>query len=151
VADIVDSAVRSRMMRAIGSKNTKQEVSLRKLLHRKGFRYRLHSRNVPGKPDIVFPAHRAVVFVHGCFWHGHDCSLFRLPGTRPEFWSAKIARNGQRDSEVLGQLDSLGWRHLVVWECAIRGQGKSALETTADRVAAWLLSRRRRLEIRGPR
>lgn len=149
MADIVDAATRSRMMSGIRSTNTRQEVALRKLLHRRGFRYRLHSKAVPGRPDLVFPAYRAAVFVHGCFWHGHDCRLFRLPATRTEFWRDKISRNGRRDLEVQRQLDDLGWRHLVVWECATRGQGDSAAEKVADRVAGWLRSQRRHAEIRG--
>lgn len=149
MADIVDAATRSRMMRGIGSKNTQQEVSLRKLLHRKGFRYRLHARDVPGKPDIVLPRYRAAIFVHGCFWHGHDCRLFRMPGTRQEFWSEKIGRNGRRDAQVREELDAAGWRYFVVWECATRGQGKNATVTAAAKVAAWLKSRRRHGELRG--
>ena len=91
--DIVDSATRSRMMAGIRSTNTRPELAIRKALHAAGFRYRLHPRDVPGKPDMAFARYRAAVFVNGCFWHGHDCPLFRLPDTRREFWSAKIERN----------------------------------------------------------
>ncbi len=138
------------MMSGIGSKNTKQEVSLRKLLHRMGFRYRLHARNVPGKPDIVLPRYRAAVFVHGCFWHGHDCNLFRLPGTRREFWKEKIERNGRRDAQVRSLLDAAGWRSFVVWECATRGKGTKGSAQAAGKVAAWLKSGRKHGELRGP-
>ncbi len=98
--DIVAPAVRSRMMAGIRGRNTKPEIFIRKALHARGFRYRLHPRAVPGVPDFTLPRWRAAVFVHGCFWHGHDCPLFRLPGTRPDFWLAKIERNRARDAEV---------------------------------------------------
>jgi len=136
-------------MSGIRSKNTRQEVTLRKLLHRKGFRYRLYTTTVPGRPDMVFPAYRAAVFVHGCFWHGHDCRLFKLPGTRTEFWRDKIGRNSRRDLEVRHLLEAQGWRHMVVWECAARGGGDDAMEKVADSVAGWLRSPRRHAEIRG--
>jgi DNA mismatch endonuclease (patch repair protein) len=99
---------------------------------------------------MIFPALRAAVFVHGCFWHGHDCRFFRLPGTRPDFWGAKIARNRERDAEVRTQLAEAGWRYLVVWECALRGQGRDAPEAVANGVAAWLRSKAASSEIRGP-
>lgn len=150
VPDVVDAATRSRMMAGIRAKNTRLELAIRKALHRKGFRYRLHSPRVPGMPDIVFPAYKAAVFVHGCFWHGHDCRFFRLPHTRRKFWSAKIARNRQRDAEVAEELKRAGWRRLVVWECAARGQGSEAIAAVADRMADWLTSNRSCGEIRGP-
>ena len=109
------------MMAGIRGRNTRPELVIRKALHARGFRYRLHVAGLPGKPDIVLPRFRAVIFVHGCFWHGHDCPLFRLPATRSEFWEAKISRNRERDREVLGALKTTGWRCLTVWECAIRG------------------------------
>jgi DNA mismatch endonuclease, patch repair protein len=127
MVDIVDSATRSRMMSGIRGRNTKPEVLIRSLLHREGFRFRLHVRELPGKPDIVFSRHHAVVFVHGCFWHGHDCPLFRLPSTRSDFWREKIARNRANDHRALTSLAAAGWRVAVVWECAIRGAGKPSL------------------------
>lgn len=147
--DVVDTATRSRMMAGIKGKNTKPELVLRRLLHAKGFRYRLHAPKVPGKPDMVFRAYNAAVFVHGCFWHGHDCRLFRIPGTRPEFWGAKIERNRARDHQVREQLESQGWRQLVVWECSMRGQSKDAPSRVADKIEAWLKSKVRRAELRG--
>jgi DNA mismatch endonuclease, patch repair protein len=149
VPDIVDAKTRSRMMSGIRSKNTRPEIALRKALHKRGFRYRLHSATVSGRPDIVFPAHKAAVFVHGCFWHGHDCRLFRLPQTRPDFWDEKIKGNQHRDKIVRSQLGADGWRQLVVWECAVRSQGKDANERVADKVAKWLRSTEQSLEIRG--
>src|SRR5579862_3412857 len=137
------------MMAGIRGKNTKPEIILRKGLHRRGFRYGLHSSDVPGKPDMVFRSRRAVIFVHGCFWHGHDCRFFRLPGTRPDFWEKKIDSNRARDVIVAEQLRVGGWRSLVIWECAIRGQKEKAVERVLNRVALWLKSQRRCAEIRG--
>jgi DNA mismatch endonuclease (patch repair protein) len=147
--DIVDAATRSRMMSGIRGKDTRPEMFIRSALHRRGFRYRLHARGLPGRPDMVFPSRRAVVFVHGCFWHGHDCRFFRLPGTRREFWQAKLNGNRQRDVKVRSQLSVDGWRQLVIWECALRGQPEKMREKVADRAAAWLRSSKRNGQIRG--
>ncbi len=136
--DVVDPATRSRMMSGIRSRNTKPELLIRRALHARGFRYRLHAKTVPGRPDMVFPRFRAAVFVHGCFWHGHACPLFRLPGTRTEFWAAKIARNRARDMEVAELLDQAGWRRLTVWECAMRGPGRMDFGELVDAVSEWL-------------
>lgn len=137
--DIVDPVTRSRMMAGIRGRNTKPEILIRSLLHRQGFRFRLHVRNLPGKPDMVFPRYRAVVFVHGCFWHGHDCPLFKWPDTRPEFWREKIGRNQSNDNRTRTALITAGWRVGVVWECAIRGAGKD-LKGVTRRLADWLHS-----------
>jgi DNA mismatch endonuclease (patch repair protein) len=147
--DIVDPATRSRMMAGIRAKNTRPELAIRRALHRRGYRYVLHSPLVPGKPDLVFPARRAVIFVHGCFWHGHDCRYFKMPSTRPEFWGQKIRRNVARDVEVRELLKRQGWRHLTIWECATRGQGKDSVETVASQAAAWLEGTVLTAEIRG--
>lgn len=149
MTDIVSPEVRSRMMSGIRGFNTKPELAIRKALHRRGFRYRLHSSSVVGRPDIVLPAYRAAVFVHGCFWHGHDCPFYRPPKTRPDFWLKKIDANRARDLRVGVLLKNAGWRRLVIWECAIRGQPPAALETVADRTAKWINSRRSEAEIRG--
>jgi len=139
------------MMAGIKGKNTKPELLLRKALHRLGFRYSLHSKKIPGRPDIVFPARKSVIFVHGCFWHGHDCILGRpIPNTRRVFWTTKIDRNRKRDAEVRRQIAAIGWRFAVVWECAIRGRSRIGLEETSRRVAAWLRSSDQSLiEVRG--
>ncbi len=109
------------MMSRIGPKDTKPEIMVRKGLHRRGFRYRLHKRDLPGKPDIVLPKHRAVIFINGCFWHGHEgCHYFRIPKTNTDFWQAKIGRNRERDAAVRQRLVESGWRVLTVWECATR-------------------------------
>jgi DNA mismatch endonuclease (patch repair protein) len=127
------------MMSGIRAGNTKPELLIRKALHARGYRYRLHAAGLPGKPDIVLPKHRTAIFIHGCFWHGHDCSLFRMPGTRQEFWQAKIARNMTRDRKVRRDITEAGWRQATVWECAIRGRHKIGIEETVNRILAWLL------------
>jgi DNA mismatch endonuclease, patch repair protein len=149
MADIVSAAVRSRMMAGIRSTNTKPEMLLRSGLHRLGFRFRLHDRRLPGTPDIVFRQHDAVLFAHGCFWHGHDCHLFRLPATRTEFWQDKIARNQELYSLAVSELCSQQWRVGVVWECALKGRARIPLDDTLAMCADWLRSDRPTLEIRG--
>jgi DNA mismatch endonuclease (patch repair protein) len=118
-------------------------------LHAEGLRFRLHDRRLPGKPDIVFPRFRAVIFAHGCFWHGHDCHLFKWPSTRPEFWRAKIARNKAVDARNEIALAELGWRYAIVWECALKGSTKLPFADVTRRCVTWLHSDRRTLEIRG--
>ncbi|HEF5875824.1 MULTISPECIES: very short patch repair endonuclease [Burkholderia] len=148
MVDVVDSATRSRMMSGIRGRNTKPEILLRSALHRRGYRFRLHVRDLPGKPDIVFPGRRAVVFVHGCFWHGHDCPLFKWPQTRPEFWEQKILRNRQNDEKAVAALQAGGWRVGIVWECSLRGADKK-IETVAQVVSDWLCSSEETMEHRG--
>lgn len=125
-------------MSGIRGKDTGPERLVRSLLHRRGFRFRLHAKELPGRPDIVFPRFRAVVLVHGCFWHGHNCPLFKLPGTRPEFWKSKITRNRLNDSRNAERLADQGWRVATVWECSLRGKNRMAPEELADALAAWL-------------
>ena len=148
MVDVVDSATRSRMMSGIRGRNTKPEILIRSLLHRQGFRFRLHVRDLPGKPDIVLPRYHAVVFVHGCFWHGHDCPLFKWPTTRPEFWREKIGRNRANDHKATEALVADGWRVGIVWECAIRGAGKN-IEDVAQRLTDWLRGNAPLIEERG--
>ena len=148
MADVVDSTTRSRMMSGIRGRNTKPEILIRSLLHRHGFRFRLHVRDLPGKPDIVLPRYHAVIFVHGCFWHGHDCPLFKWPGTRPDFWRNKIGRNQANDQKVREALLASGWRVGIVWECAIRGASKN-IEAVAQSLADWLRGRAQFIEERG--
>jgi DNA mismatch endonuclease, patch repair protein len=126
LADIVDKATRSRMMAGIKGKNTKPEIIVRKALHAAGFRYRLHDKNLPGKPDIVLKKHKAVVFVHGCFWHGHRCKKFRFPTTQSEFWRTKILGNKKRDRLSNSMLRKNGWKCFTIWECEILN--RAALE-----------------------
>ncbi len=108
---------RSANMRAVRGKDTAPEVLIRSLLHRRGYRFRLHRKDLPGTPDIVFPAKQAVIFVHGCFWHGHDCSRGHLPETNRSFWQQKITKNIERDSRAKMQLEAGGWKVLTVWQC----------------------------------
>ena len=112
--------LRSRMMAAVRGKDTKPEMAVRRHLHAAGLRYALHRKDLPGTPDIVLRKHRAVVLVHGCFWHGHDCRAGRIPSTRTEWWSAKIAANRARDGRTRDRLAELGWRVFEVWECGIK-------------------------------
>lgn len=149
MADIVNAEVRSRMMAGIRGSHTRPEIAVRHGLHRLDFRYRLHSRLLPGKPDIVLPRHHDVVLVHGCFWHGHDCHLFRWPSSRQDFWRKKIARNRARDAEVRAALAACGWRVLVIWECALKGRERRLLEAVLSVASAWLRHAGATHEIRG--
>lgn len=117
MADVVDAATRSRMMAGIRAKDTKPEMIVRRALHKAGFRYRLHVKDLPGKPDIVLAKYKTVIFVHGCFWHGHMCSKFKWPKTREEWWRKKIEGNAARDAANIAALKQLNWRTIVVWEC----------------------------------
>lgn len=144
----MDVATRSRMMSGIRGRNTKPEILIRSLLHRQGFRFRLHVLQLPGKPDIVLPRYRTVIFVHGCFWHGHDCHLFKMPRTRPEFWRGKFDQNKANDQKAVDALLGSGWRVGIVWECAIRGAGKD-LSGLGDRLAEWIFSDQPYMEERG--
>ena len=110
---------RSEMMAAVKSKNTRPEMLVRRLVHSMGYRYRLHQRSLPGKPDLVFASRRKVIFVHGCFWHLHGCKGSRLPKSNKGYWLPKLERNRARDAEHLKALRADGWRHLVLWECEL--------------------------------
>src|SRR5262245_58300852 len=113
--------VRRRTMQAVTSKDTAPEMAVRRLLHARGYRYRLHRRDLPGNPDLVFPRLRKVIFVHGCFWHGHDCARGRrVPKSNTEYWVGKVARNRARDADHDRRLKANGWDVLAVWECEIR-------------------------------
>ncbi|MER9955195.1 very short patch repair endonuclease [Mesorhizobium australicum] len=138
MADVVDPTTRSRMMSGIRGKNTKPEIAVRRLLHRSGLRYRLHTANLPGRPDIVFPSRRIALFVHGCFWHRHaGCYWCTTPSSNAEFWNAKFAGNIQRDEQAAEALRTAGWRVAVVWECGLRA---TSIDDTTDRLLAWIKS-----------
>lgn len=140
MADVVDPQTRSRMMAGIGARNTSPELLVRSLLHRAGYRFRLHVASLPGKPDIVLPKYKAVLLVNGCFWHAHGCPLFKLPASRREFWKLKLDANKARDRNNIVDLQALGWRVLVVWECALKGRGRLADDQIVLRTQDWLLS-----------
>lgn len=127
-------------MKAIRSRDTKPEVSLRRMLHARGFRYRLHVKTLPGNPDMVFPKYHAVLQIHGCFWHGHGCYLFKWPQSRREFWEHKINTNRSRDERANQALKERGWRILIVWECALKGRLRQPEDKLTDEIAAWLRS-----------
>lgn len=138
MADKLTKEERSELMSHIRSKDTKPEVALRHALWRRGFRYRVNVKVLPGTPDIVLPKHRTVVFVHGCFWHGHKgCKISHIPQTNSEFWQAKISRNQERDQEVWRQLEAKGWAVIVVWECEL---SKSQFDGTIEKVCSDILS-----------
>ncbi len=153
MADIVDTATRSRMMAGIRSKDTGPELEIRKKLFAKRFRYRLHDRRLPGKPDIVLPRYGAVIFFHGCFWHAHDCHLFRLPSSRVAFWEKKLLRNAEKDRESRDELKELGWRIMTIWECSFRGPGKKRdkeIDAIIATAVQWLQSGKNDdIEVRG--
>ena len=125
-------------MAAIRGTNTKPELFIRHGLHARGFRFRLHDRKLPGRPDLVLPRYRAVIFVNGCFWHGHDCPLFRWPKTREEFWRNKISGNVERDQRNLATLKAAGWRIGIVWECALKGKHRLQTADVLDILCKWL-------------
>lgn len=141
--DIVSKEVRSRMMSAVRAKNTKPELALRQRLFAMGFRFRLHRKDLPGTPDMVFPRYSAVIFVNGCFWHYHGCRRSKLPETRKEWWRDKLEKNKKRDKQAIGSLKKSGWRVLTIWECSFRAAGidrENALDVIADRAREFLLS-----------
>ena len=136
MTDTVDQVVRSRMMAGIGGKDTKPELALRRALHARGLRYRLHDRTLPGTPDLVFRRFGAVCFVHGCFWHRHEgCPYATSPATRAEFWQEKFRANVMRDRRNREDLLAAGWRVAIVWECSLRGPRS---QDTATALHRWL-------------
>jgi len=145
VVDVVDRITRSRMMAGIKGVNTKPELALRRALHRLGFRFRLHARELPGKPDIVLPKHRAAIQVHGCFWHRHEnCAYTTTPGSNRSFWTEKFRETIARDLRKRASLKDAGWRIAVVWECAIREHGADAV---SEELSEWLISGKKLVEI----
>jgi DNA mismatch endonuclease (patch repair protein) len=127
IMDKVSKEKRSRIMSAVHNKNTGAELIVRKYLWAHGIRYRIHLSNLPGKPDIVIPSCKLVIFVHGCFWHGHEnCSRGRLPKSRIKYWKSKITANKKRDLKTSKLLKSMGWRELVIWDCQLRTQRSTA-------------------------
>lgn len=142
--DNVDKATRSRIMASVGQRDTGVEMMLRSALHRMGLRYRLHVRSLPGSPDLVFPRYRAVVFVHGCYWHAHGCHRSTVPRSSQGFWSEKFAANKLRDAKKETALLDAGWRVMTVWECTLRGKTARQPEKVAAAIRSWLHSSARR-------
>ena len=138
MADVLTPEQRRFNMSRIRDRDTKPELLLRHGLHALGLRFRIHRTDLPGCPDLVFVRFHAVVFVNGCFWHGHDCSMFRMPATREAFWRTKIERNRIRDESAKAKLVEHQWRVLTVWECALRGRGRKPLEKVLARIVRWL-------------
>ena len=136
-------------MAGIRGRNTRPELVIRSALHRKGFRFRLHRNDLPGKPDLVFPKHRAVILIHGCFWHGHGCHLFRWPKTRVDFWREKINSNIARDQRQISALRDAGWRVATIWECALKGRYRLPVAAIAESCAEWLESDKTELGLEG--
>lgn len=134
MTDIVDKVTRSRMMAGIRGKDTRPEMVVRRALHARGFRYRLNVRSLPGAPDLVFPKRRAVIFIHGCYWHRHEgCRYATTPATNTEFWASKFAGNVARDARNVRDLRSAGWRVGIIWECALKGdRGDEAIACVAE-------------------
>lgn len=138
MADTLTPTQRRRNMQRIRGRDTKPELLLRRGMHARGFRYRLHARALPGRPDLTFPKHRVVIFVHGCFWHGHNCQLFKWPKTRQEFWRKKILANRIRDKNSVVALREADWRVLIVWECALHGKERHPIEDVLTEAADFL-------------
>ncbi len=130
--DIFDTQKRSEVMSRVRSKDTKPELLVRRHLHARGLRYRLHDKRLPGRPDLLFPSRHIALFVHGCFWHGHEgCKKATIPATRPEFWQAKIEANKTRDVRTKSELEASGWNVIVIWECSLN---QSTLDDLARQI-----------------
>lgn len=140
MADVHSKAVRSKNMRAIATRDTAIEKRLAGLLAECGFEFRVQDEQLAGRPDFVIDSHRCIIFTHGCFWHHHDCYLFKVPATRTEFWLEKIGKNVERDGRDIRRLLGEGWRVLLVWECALRGREKLSDEALGERLEEWVCS-----------
>jgi len=150
MADVLTPEQRRLNMSRIRGRDTAPELQVRHGLHARGLRYRLHDQRLPGRPDLVLPRYRTVVFIHGCFWHAHRCRLSTMPATRAEFWRKKIQGNAARDRRVAKTLHTAGWRVLVIWECALRGRERLDAAAVFESAARYIRDGRRHLlEIRG--
>jgi len=146
--DTVDKTTRSKIMSMVGQKNTGPEIKLRKALHRLGLRYRLHDNKLPGSPDIIFPRYKAVLFVHGCFWHRHTCKATTTPGNNQAFWLKKFDNNVARDRRDVETLLTKGWRVAIVWECVLKGKrGQLPERMVANIILEWLQGTEKHTEI----
>lgn len=133
--DTLSKEQRSALMKRVRRSDTAPELKLRRALHRQGLRYLIEDKRLPGSPDLVFPKYRVAIFVHGCFWHGHECRQGRAPSTRREFWVPKLEGNKRRDSRKRAQLEDLGWRVLTIWECEIKALDATSLSAFASDLA----------------
>ena len=150
MTDVLTVEQRRVNMSRVRDRDTKPEMVIRRGLHARGLRFRLHSRDLPGRPDLVFAKYRAAVFVHGCFWHAHGCPMFKWPQTRKDFWREKITKNMERDRIAMSRLKDLGWRVLTVWECALKGPGRVPVDHLLVRCESFVLHNTTELEeIRG--
>jgi DNA mismatch endonuclease, patch repair protein len=147
--DVMTTEQRRHNMSRIRGRDTKPELQLRRALHAVGMRFRLHAAGLPGRPDIVLPRHRAVILIHGCFWHGHECPLFRIPTTRREFWTNKIRGNRERDQRSAKALREAGWRVLIVWECNLKGPGRRPLADVVDLCVAFIRGEAPQVDLAG--
>ena len=138
MADVLTPEQRQLNMSRIKGKDTKPEMLVRRGLHVRGLRYRLHDRSLPGRPDLVFPKYNTAVFIHGCFWHAHGCVMSKLPATRQDFWKAKLSANAARDRKAVEALRADGWRVLIIWECALRGPQRWTEDAVLDRAANFI-------------
>lgn len=145
MVDQITSERRSRNMAAIKAKDTAIEIHIRKILFSEGFRYRLHQKNLPGKPDVVLAKYKTAIFIHGCFWHGHQCHLGTLPKTNTDFWAKKFNLNTNRDLITTQSLLNLGWKVIVIWECAIKGKSKLSSEILKLRISSSIRERTEKL------
>lgn len=151
MGDVHDRKTRRRNMQAIKNKNTKPEMLIRKALFREGLRYRLHRKDLPGSPDLTFPKYSAVIQIHGCFWHGHNCHLAKIPNTDTERWVRKFQSNRKRDQHNRSALLSTGWRLCEIWECALRGKNRRNFPEVVTSIKSWLNNDLEYLEIAGER
>lgn len=147
--DTVSRGTRSRIMASVRQRDTGPEILLRSALHKSGLRYRVHVKELPGTPDLVFPSFRAVIFVHGCYWHDHGCYKSTRPKSHREFWDAKFHANRTRDQRNINRLRDYLWRVMVIWECALLGKSAIPLPEMVDCVRAWLTGSQDRGEIAG--
>lgn len=149
MVDRISRSKRSQMMAGIKGKNTKPEILVRSSLFKRGFRYVLHNNRLPGKPDLVFPKFKAVIFVNGCFWHAHTCHLFKWPSSNIEFWDQKIKTNSKRDIRNLEALNILGWRVMTIWECSLKGKTRLKMDEIVSLCETWLTNGEDNIEIKG--
>lgn len=138
MSDKLNKAARSRVMSSIKNKNTKPELNIRKALFANGIRYGLHNRKLPGCPDLVFSKYKAIIFIHGCFWHNHQCKYGRLPETNHEFWAEKLRGNALRDKRNIKRLKNMGWRVKIIWSCSLKNRIKFDSAQCVEEIIRWL-------------